>query len=929
MANAYSQLVQYNAPHNPVNLALDAAVLGSLQKSYDANVAKVDAVIEAYGNIPLLRQKDKEQLANNINTMMTQVNTFSKMDLTNSDSVRQIQQSMKSALTPELMKQAEYAVKLNSFNDTVAKKRDKGDGTYSDANYQYSLDQANYESYMKGETNTLGELRYYDFIDEGKVIRDEINRWGKNYGVDVTYREGSTGIDGVVLKQKGEALSEQRVRQIVDNIVSTNPNLQQQMRINAHTSFRGLDEEGFRSMYANTVEDMEKNYNNTKSEIKVLQSNYAEDSEEYKAYDAQLQNIDARINNYKAPLNGGAYNRKNLELQLYSDRTLDSYAKSYAYERWEAPSYDKTLWEVNRAIQKDQEKRNKELGLDNNGNPLPSGTPFTEDVVPPETLPTTYGQITAEYDEKFKALDAKVAGIYGEEYSSKNITDRLKFVRTLQDVGSNYNINESPLSADMMEDIASFSQQYDKIVNYKTEVKKQLQPIVVEAYNNMVNGIAGIDLNNLSYSLPNTSQILRTGKSFESLSKDEQNIVTAEIAKANRDRMASSSKEDFEDWDVVYKDYLRKAPEVNKEIIQNTDEQYGFWEGNGRVILSGFGSLANSFSSRLGTFTTLLRQGTEAAESYQLRNQLEQVEELKKRDDIRNRTYDPVSSFFSNDRYIDNLQANDWSQDKSYTSFYNEKMANARTALQPFKDTQSAQNSVVQGISYNPKAKQDKPMVSVLDSQARANKITPDSEGLYSVSLQDGNYVVSVTDKKVTTDAKGKRITTMTPVTFKIPENQAPKQLRDKLRSSTGSTDFQKMGFQYTIPKSLEEKAKTITKFSNAFGSKAPSQALDKMYQGQAFRTTEEIIAPYRNRIRTVPQQEAVNQMLTANYSLKPLKMPSGVYVAELYMNGQPTGIDSSLITPNGISNPTSYNFAFMTSSLTEAFIQSQLNNIR
>src|SRR5690606_21156253 len=144
MANAYSQLVQYNAPHNPVNLALDAAVLGSLQKSYDANVAKVDAVIEAYGNIPLLRQKDKEQLANNINTMMTQVNTFSKMDLTNSDSVRQIQQSMKSALTPELMKQAEYAVKLNSFNDTVAKKRDKGDGTYSDANYQYSLDQANY-----------------------------------------------------------------------------------------------------------------------------------------------------------------------------------------------------------------------------------------------------------------------------------------------------------------------------------------------------------------------------------------------------------------------------------------------------------------------------------------------------------------------------------------------------------------------------------------------------------------------------------------------------------------------------------------------------------------------------------------------------------------------------------------------------------------
>ena len=62
MANAYSERANFLGPVSSTNMQLDMMVLGAKQQAYDANIAKVDSIIEAYGNIPLLRDKDKQKI---------------------------------------------------------------------------------------------------------------------------------------------------------------------------------------------------------------------------------------------------------------------------------------------------------------------------------------------------------------------------------------------------------------------------------------------------------------------------------------------------------------------------------------------------------------------------------------------------------------------------------------------------------------------------------------------------------------------------------------------------------------------------------------------------------------------------------------------------------------------------------------------------
>ena len=62
MANAYSVARQYNQYQDTMDLGFVNQVLATKQGQYDANMAKVDALIESYTNMPLVRAGDKEQL---------------------------------------------------------------------------------------------------------------------------------------------------------------------------------------------------------------------------------------------------------------------------------------------------------------------------------------------------------------------------------------------------------------------------------------------------------------------------------------------------------------------------------------------------------------------------------------------------------------------------------------------------------------------------------------------------------------------------------------------------------------------------------------------------------------------------------------------------------------------------------------------------
>src|SRR5690606_31636190 len=102
MANAYSTAVAYNEYISPVNLSLVNTVLASKEQKYNANMAKIDSVLESYGNMDFYRDEDKQMMYENINVMLDSMQGLDKMALSNSDTIRNINNSFKNAITPYL-----------------------------------------------------------------------------------------------------------------------------------------------------------------------------------------------------------------------------------------------------------------------------------------------------------------------------------------------------------------------------------------------------------------------------------------------------------------------------------------------------------------------------------------------------------------------------------------------------------------------------------------------------------------------------------------------------------------------------------------------------------------------------------------------------------------------------------------------------------
>ncbi len=102
MANAYSIAVANNEYISPVNLQLVNTVLDSREQKYNANMAKIDAMIETYSGIGLAREEDKKLMYDNINVVLQSMEGLDKMALSNSDTIRNIDNAFSNALTPYL-----------------------------------------------------------------------------------------------------------------------------------------------------------------------------------------------------------------------------------------------------------------------------------------------------------------------------------------------------------------------------------------------------------------------------------------------------------------------------------------------------------------------------------------------------------------------------------------------------------------------------------------------------------------------------------------------------------------------------------------------------------------------------------------------------------------------------------------------------------
>jgi hypothetical protein len=165
MANYHSIIHNYGRPQSNFNQELALQALSYKQGRYDANAAKIQETLNAYGDIELARPEDREYLYERLNRLVNNINGLSTADLSSTNVTSGIMGHISKALDENVLKQIQNTQKIKSFQSQVQEIKKSKPDQYSDVNYQVALMKSGYVDYINGNTDDLGDISYTPHVD--------------------------------------------------------------------------------------------------------------------------------------------------------------------------------------------------------------------------------------------------------------------------------------------------------------------------------------------------------------------------------------------------------------------------------------------------------------------------------------------------------------------------------------------------------------------------------------------------------------------------------------------------------------------------------------------------------------------------------------------------------------------------------------------
>jgi hypothetical protein len=333
----------YNQPQNfgeTISTVADAQrntqFQTALQERFDVNNAKLDEAIMKVSSIPLLREKDQEYLKQKLSNVLNEVNGNLKASggrsLLNNNLTGHLSKLIGSSIDDYLVTQMGIAQQKQSFDASMAKLQEKGDGKFSGTNYAYALDKAGWGDYLEGKTDNLKSgFTYTPFSDYTanamKKLKEIIDIKGD---MIVEKPDGAGG----VIKVKMSGLSPQELAEVSPMLFSEQD--RQQMVIDGWVLGK-QDPEGVKNIYSNLVQAnivaLEKEMSIADSRIEDVNLSAEERQtaeQRKKAIQAQIELYENQKNSTDLELMGYTVKKKEIDNLILSGlvgRTQQSYDK--------------------------------------------------------------------------------------------------------------------------------------------------------------------------------------------------------------------------------------------------------------------------------------------------------------------------------------------------------------------------------------------------------------------------------------------------------------------------------------------------------------------------------------------------------------------------------------------------------------------------
>ncbi len=332
MASYQSIPAQMPQVQQPMDVDFMGKVLMAKEGQTNANIAQID---ETLGQLKiqenmLIGDQRKARFANNVQTLLDEVNKSGKLNLQSGDFTRRMKNYVTTALDDYTLDHIAKANNIRAFQADVAEKKKKGDGSYNDLNYSYSAYKGGLQEYVNEQTDNLNGLSYVDYYDDAKEFKDFAENLDK-YDNEIEKSSNATQ-DGYIYTQKGKRLSESEIRNKITALLSDKA--KKQMKVNAWGTYEqgATEEERTQNTLSNfstfkTDELAKIDANIVKAELDVKNGTLTkEELDNYKNYKKELEK------QYTSWENNPTQARETMANTMYTNKKIDSFAKAFAFD---------------------------------------------------------------------------------------------------------------------------------------------------------------------------------------------------------------------------------------------------------------------------------------------------------------------------------------------------------------------------------------------------------------------------------------------------------------------------------------------------------------------------------------------------------------------------------------------------------------------
>jgi len=352
MASAYSPQINFLQYEKPASWDVDFLTKALMYKQgeFDRKQAQTQAFINQYAsNMDLVKPEDREYFMERLKGLVDTVNEVGTGDLSEPGVAEKLTSYISSAADKNVLNGYYSTLAYRDYEAEWEKIREESPELYSDANYQYGL-QNFYNWISDGQTGTsvssyknnrigagVGDVN--PFVNISEIANERLQEIEPN--TYVTFDPTTSRF--TFRKTTGEEITDTQIISALESTLSTDPRIAKQMEINAWSQYGHISDSDFGESVRTYYGDIVGQLDSERRRINGLLAASTNEADQ-ESYRNALEVLDNAINEYKS-LRGLsdaeiAQRRPQLETQMYKRGFYDDMTQSYAYSRVKDVSFE-------------------------------------------------------------------------------------------------------------------------------------------------------------------------------------------------------------------------------------------------------------------------------------------------------------------------------------------------------------------------------------------------------------------------------------------------------------------------------------------------------------------------------------------------------------------------------------------------------------